>query len=112
EAMGSFQQAAGMIDVERDTSDRLQRRVDVDAKAEDMRIQLDGLELQVSHLTKEISEQNPALVSIREALEQARSRYTEEHPRIKALRAALASVEARGAAHEPQVNLSLAASNN
>jgi protein involved in polysaccharide export with SLBB domain len=110
--MVSFQQAAGLIDFERETSARLQRRVDLDAKAEDIRIQLDGLDLQVSHLTKEISEQNPALVSIREALEQARSRYTEEHPRIKALRAALASIEARGAAHEPQIDLSLAASSN
>jgi len=112
QAMINFQQAAGLIDFERETSARLQRRVDLDAKAEDLRIQLDGLDLQASNLTKEISEQNPALVSIREALEQARSRYTEEHPKIKALRAALASIEARGAMREPPVNLSLSSSSN
>jgi len=112
QALVHFQQAAGLIDFESETAARLQRRVELDAKAEDLRIQLDGLDLQARNLTKEISEQNPALVSIREALEQARSRYTEEHPRIKALRAALAAIEARAATHEPQVGVSLAANSN
>lgn len=72
----------------------LKHRMEADAKAQMLQTQIEALEVRLGALTEELRQQNPALLSLRESLQQALQRYTEEHPRVKALRAGLAQMEA------------------
>ena len=91
-----FQRSAGWVDFEKETSAHVQQRVEWDQKAENLRIQVETLDLQIKNLLVEIARQSPNLVATKAALEQALTRYTEEHPKVKELRAALVVLENQG----------------
>lgn len=68
---------------------------DLDKKSEDIKRELDTVELQLRILNQELIHQSPAINAAREALTQALQQYTEEHPKVSKLRASLATLEAQ-----------------
>jgi protein involved in polysaccharide export with SLBB domain/uncharacterized protein involved in exopolysaccharide biosynthesis/Mrp family chromosome partitioning ATPase len=91
--LAEFQKKEGLFDFDKETSARVQERAELELKAENLRIELDTLDLQMASLLAEIRKQSPALIAAKEALDQARITYTEAHPKVIQLRAAVASIE-------------------
>ncbi len=93
---------SGFIDLEKGTSTRLQEHQEYTKRLEELRIQKETLDLQVTNLYRIIAQHHPALLAAKQALDQALLRYTEEHPKVQELRTNMATIELRIARQSAQ----------
>ncbi|MBN2508219.1 MAG: SLBB domain-containing protein [Verrucomicrobia bacterium] len=106
-ALLHLQQDAGGVPFDQTPVDFIRSRTEMDAKVQALGLELADLDRRADGLQTEIQRLAPDMVKAREALAQARTRFTEQHPRVIELRAALAALETRLMEHrlpeEPDV---------
>jgi protein involved in polysaccharide export with SLBB domain len=90
-----FLGSLGLQDFDRQTSDWIRRRMELQSTLDGINLQLETLELQIQSLLRELIKHHPTMLSVKQELDRALLRYTEEHPKVKELRATLALLEAR-----------------
>src|SRR5262249_23669916 len=83
----TFQLPLGVLDFEKETSGYLEEHRNTQKKADNLRVQLETLNLHLLNLLQEVSEHHPAILAARQDLNEALLRCTEEHPRVRKLRA-------------------------
>src|SRR5436309_679030 len=71
-----FQHSLGIIDFDRETAAYVQQGIALDRKSENLRVQLETLNLEVSGLRKEVAKHHPAIRGAQQQLSQAILRYT------------------------------------
>lgn len=110
--LARLQRIAGVISPSQSALEPWVQKADLDRKTEDLKAELETVDLQLKSLTQEVIRQSPALIAAKEALGQALQRYTEEHPKVKELRASMASLEAQVARQETPTDWAVATGGN
>lgn len=93
---------SGFVNLEKGPAAYLQQHEDLTRKLDEIRVQKETLDLQISNFYKIIAQHHPALLAARQALDQALLRYTDEHPKVQELRTNMALIELRIAAQSAQ----------
>ncbi|MBI5388401.1 MAG: polysaccharide biosynthesis/export family protein [Verrucomicrobia bacterium] len=111
EKLAAFQENHVTLDSEREYHDFLTERSVLDRRVTVLQTQMEADQARAKVLADELRKHDPALVSAREALNQARLHFTEAHPRVLGLRAAVEQLEAESAS-TPRTNESFLAGTN
>jgi protein involved in polysaccharide export with SLBB domain len=89
----AFQQASGFKDEANPSTSLVARVAEMDSAIKSTRAKIEGCDLQISLLRKEVSKFSPALVAARDALANALVHYTEESAKVRELRATVIALE-------------------
>ncbi len=95
--LAALSKEAKVLDIDKDFEAFSKQRADLEQRVEQVRIDLETVDLRLSTMKKALMFQNPRLLAAKSELSASLLKFTEEHPKVRQLRSEIEALESEAA---------------